>query len=171
MVIWREENRGEGGRRPSVNLIPPSSSGCQIDESKFCPRCGVQLSYFKEEDIWACVKCAWNLPRHLLKEEPSPSSSSSSPSPSQNKVVTVDTADSLLESTDSVPIASEGTRINEQKKKNDPFSYLRKEDDIWLEEKGMTLVSEHIDLPTGDVDTIFSEDLKAQNERRRRSRW
>jgi len=94
MGIWREHGGGgRGGRRPSVNIIP-TSSGSPVDESKFCPRCGVQLSYLKEEDIWACVKCAWNLPRHLLKEEPSPSLSPSlSSSPNQNKVVTVDMAE------------------------------------------------------------------------------
>jgi ribosomal protein L37AE/L43A len=170
MGIWREHGGGgRGGRRASVNIIP-TSSGSPVDESKFCPRCSVQLSYLKEEDIWACVKCAWNLPRHLLKEEPSPSLSPSlSSSPNQNKVVTVDMAEA--ESADSIPTASKGTRANELKKKNDPFSYLRKEDDAWLEEKGMTLVSEQIDLPTGHADTISSEDLKAQKERRRRSRW
>jgi ribosomal protein L37AE/L43A len=167
---------GGGPRRPAVNIISPSHQQPPLDQSKYCPRCSLQLSYMQDLDLWYCKKCGWNIPKELLNPPPAQQQNKKQTQGETSSMPALTgTRNEISSSTtqeEDIAIASKGIRASERKK--DPFSYLRKEDDAWLEEKkGMTLVSDRIDLPTGgdNKEVLSSEDLKRERERRTKGRW
>jgi hypothetical protein len=175
MGTWREYVGDR--RRSTVNIIPTTtssgSSSTGGSESNFCPRCSAQLSYLTIEDVWACTKCAWNLPKHLLEEpEPSasPVSSLSSSTSQNNKVGTVDMITEAEELENNVvPVASKPRRSEElaNRAKRLPGE---DSDTAMLQAKGMTLIDSNEVLPAGDSEVLSSADLHYTNDKSRITR-
>jgi ribosomal protein L37AE/L43A len=171
-MILRSFGGGAGGdlRRPAVNIISPSQP--PLDQSRYCPRCNLQLSYLEKEEIWCCVKCGWNIPDELLKSPKQQQHhhlrhNDNMPALTGTRNESSSSSSSNIQEED-IAIVSKGRRSDERKR--DPLDYLRK-DDAPLLEKGWTLVSERIDLPTGG-DTLSSEDLTRETKRRTNGiRW
>jgi ribosomal protein L37AE/L43A len=166
MTILSSSFGGGGGpRRPAVNIISPSHQQPPLDRSKYCPRCSLQLSYMQDLDLWYCKKCGWNIPKELLNPLPAVQQRGKQKDDDDIPALTGTRNESSSSSNtqgEDIVIASKDSR-----KKTDPFAYLKK-DDAWLEDKGMTLVSDAINIPTGgDKEVFTSEDLKQMKERKK----
>ena len=128
-----------------------------IDKSKYCPRCSFNLYYFEERNIWFCGKCAWNFPDELLVKN------REQQDPQVNKGVAAPAGTAAAEEVN-IPIASKGRRPSLKNK--DPWAHLKKDDEVYLK-PGVTVVTDVIDIPSGDKEVTSSEDLKKQKIRLR----
>jgi hypothetical protein len=148
-------------RRPLINNADRHLSEPPLDESMYCGRCSLKLSYLKDKDIYFCSKCGWNLPDELLHPPPS-SQEQSNKADDDDKPVMTGTRNDSSSSTqeEDIPIASQGRRANKRKK--DQFDYLRK-DDAYLQ--NYTLVRDEIYF-SDDRTTLSGEELEQERLRR-----
>jgi hypothetical protein len=136
-------------RSNKVNII----GGTGIEEEsnnnrKFCPRCNFSLDYLEEDKIFVCCKCGWGLQdKHLVAAD-------SNKKKRKRKGVVTTSNDAAAKEEDIFVVSKKEQRG----KKKDPFEYLKK-DDAYLAKLGYNLVSESIDIPSGDKEVLSKEDL------------
>jgi hypothetical protein len=172
--------------RRFVNLVDSGMSHEALYPSKYCPRCKWQLSYLDDYDVYICSHCGFGLPDELLDNQLPPPpplspeerqqrrSSKKNKDADDSPALTGTRNESLSPSSNTqddndIAIVSKPSRTKERKK--DPYEFLKK-DDVWLAEKGLTLVSDAIDIPGGDAITTSSDELRQDRDRKRgRPQW
>jgi PIN domain nuclease of toxin-antitoxin system len=145
-------------RRPAVNPRPLGDTVDDApDDRKYCPREGRELVYDKEDDVFFCPVCAWNMPEKYTKRNLELQQSQQQ----QVKGGAATTSEAVKEENIVVVAAPDPRR----KKKPDPLDYLRADDSVYTEKTGRTFISDTVIMPSGDKEVVSSKDLKQNKEK------
>jgi hypothetical protein len=173
--MTRDHNPWSGRRRPSVSIVGGSSDDHRDIEEKFCPRCNILLLWRDDLTSWFCKRCGYNPPVEdslSISDDYTTTTTSTNDKPRLKNSKNADNDNNNNSS--SPPIMPvDKSRSEEQVEDLHRRRFKYYDDDMRrLEEKGYTIIDAVEDIPTaGDVDTLSSDQLRRERERRTKGRW
>jgi hypothetical protein len=111
-----------------------------------CPHCLILLHYDQDRNVKWCLQCGWNSPKDFdtnNNDNNIPITENNNNKPKVSIATSDDPDNASMNPDDEIHIAFKGSRSDELKSKQDPYSYLRK-DDAPLRRHGYSLVRDEV---------------------------